>query len=968
MGRLAYPLVASVLLLLLAAQPGSGAEIPLLNAGFEESCTDGMPAAWQRGYCHGRVEVCRDEATAHSGSASLRLTKEGPCGGSARQPVGQAGLYPGDPRRLSPGDRLQLSAWYRTSGLQSSGPHSMAQVAVMANAHCMVKVDADPAAGDWRYVEVAAQVPAQAAASGVGDIEVKLWDFSGTIWWDDIRLTRLPAQALDVQHSDAHVPAGGAPAPLALADDQISLTFDRQTGALLTLCSPVTGTAFVAPEPAVAVPVRLAYVSQAPQRLVPTLTAAESQSETGRRAVRFCYEMAEGRIKLNLLVSLAGEGRSEWTVYVRNDSDVTVIGVAWPVLNGLRVGPEGRDDCLVYPWRSGQLVRGPGFEERFKVVTYVGTGSMGWLDLYDEPLREALYVGSHDPSFLDMRMNLTPQGAGGSFGLDFEKYAYVPPGSEWQSEPMVVALHRGDWHQGSKIYTNWAQTVLKPATPPTWLREAFCWDTGEFRPDLWRYEHIPALWDRAVQRGFSAVSYQGQMVLNHCNRFYYPDPLLGTPQELAQRNREVGRRGGRMIYYTNAIGWRRHFADHLPPQYDGLIPAELKPSWEQMAPLVSRHLDGSDDIEYKDEQGDNDWLVMCPATAGWQQHMRFWVVDKYLKEYAAAGMMVDQAAAIPSQPCYDFRHGHRHHGCWGPGLAELLRGIHEAAHSVRPDCCIYIEGRCDYLSQWSDTCMIGLDCNLPEMLRYTFPEILVGYDRSDLDISFLMGGLIQWGARYPNARVDALGKVYHAVADILAYARFVDTDGLGELPEGVRGKVFVHDARGAVLILLSDARKAPAPFCLTVSRDLYRARQATAYYYPEQLGGQRTVVDAHLVGGCVRVDVPPLPNGGQPKVAAVILSPSELPVLEITGPAEVDWSQPFVLTVTSAGCPVPGATVHIGDRAYTTDQKGTVGETFTTEEPDGVWLLTAKKGGYLSARATLRLKGPYSLAMAKVLP
>ncbi|MFQ6132151.1 MAG: DUF6259 domain-containing protein [Armatimonadota bacterium] len=967
MNRLAYALAASAALLLLAAPPGSGEELPLVNASFEASGPEGLPAAWDRGFCHGPVVISRDETTAHSGRASLRITHRGRGGGDARQIVGQAGLYAGDARRLSAGDRLRLSAWYRTSGLKSCHPKALAHVAVIVDGVCVAKVEADPSALEWRRAEAVAQIPPRTAHSGVGHIEARLWDQTGSIWWDDIRLLRLPAQADDLKCSSVHPPQGADTAPVALSDDQISLSFDHNAGTLLGIGSPATGSAFLAPEAAPAIPVRLTYVGDTPQRLVPELTACTGGSENGRPRLRLDYAMAEGRIKLVLVVRLTGGGRSEWTVYVRNDSETTILGVAWPVLNGLRVGAAGADDCLAYPWRGGQLLPDPSSARRILPPDYVGTASMGWLDLYDEPLQEAVYLGSHDPQFLDMRMNLTPRAAGGAIGVDIEKRPYVAPGSEWRSAPVVLAVHRGDWHHGSKIYREWAETVIKPASPPAWLREAFCWDTGEFLPKYWRFEHIPALWDRAAERGFSAVSYQGQMVLNHCSRYYYPDPFLGTPEELAQGNREVERRGGRMLYYTNAIGWQRRYPEHLPPKYDGLIPAGLKPTWEEMAALVRRHRDGSEVIQYKDKEGDNDNFVMCPGAQGWQEHMRFWVVDKYLSEYGSAGMMVDQAGALAWRPCYNFSHGHRHHGSWGAGLGELLRTIYEGAHAVRPDACIYIEGRSDYLSQWSDTCMFAIHGNLPEMLRYTFPEILVGYDRSDPDDSFLLGGLLQWGARYPNPRLDAVGKVQRAVADIRGYARFVDTDGLGELPEGVRARALVHDAKGVVLVNLSDQRQAPAPFSLTVSREIYAGRAVIGYYYPEQLGGQRISVPASMAGGLVRVDIPGMDNGGAPKVAALVLTPKELPVLEIEGPAEVDWDEPFSLRVTSGGRPVAAAQVHIGNRTYTTDRSGTVRETFTRDDPDGVWLLTAKKEGYLSARRTLRLLGPW-VEVAKALP
>ena len=103
-----------------------------------------------------------------------------------------------------------------------------------------------------------------------------------------------------------------------------------------------------------------------------------------------------------------------------------------------------------------------------------------------------------------------------------------------------------------------------------------------------------------------------------------------------------------------------------------------------------RQIDGSALGYYASTLG---WYIMCPASEGFREHLRWWIVEKYAKEYGADGVYIDQTGATAISPATT-RAWPCDIGDWG-GQRQMLRQAVTQARAVNPDFTISIEGSGD---------------------------------------------------------------------------------------------------------------------------------------------------------------------------------------------------------------------------------------------------------------------------------
>ena len=97
---------------------------------------------------------------------------------------------------------------------------------------------------------------------------------------------------------------------------------------------------------------------------------------------------------------------------------------------------------------------------------------MQWYTFNDG--QEGLYFGSHDRTLMTTCLNVMAHGDEALSG-SIVKYPFVKPGETWTSEPVILRLYRGDWHEAARTYRAWADTWMPKPDPPRWLRRSPGW-------------------------------------------------------------------------------------------------------------------------------------------------------------------------------------------------------------------------------------------------------------------------------------------------------------------------------------------------------------------------------------------------------------------------------------------------------------------------------------------------------------
>lgn len=652
-----------------------------------------------------------------------------------------------------------------------------------------------------------------------------------------------------------------ASAFLELANQQVSVRFNAANGAVASVSNRVSGVAYTVNAPASSL-FELVHLSDKARRqtrkIVPEAGSFVGHSLTRQadvQTLQLDYRVSDvsgGLVKVSSRATLADSGNDvRWTITVDNQAEGTeVVEVVYPILGGLRIGRKTEENFLAWPkWGAGRLIAEPQKKERLS-GTYVGGGAtMAWMDLFSRPAdAEApacgLYFASHDPSLLMTELRSTPSGDGGSLTLQMKKYAHVRSGQSWTSADFVTLAHAGDWHAGADTYRAWFCSWAPPPDPPTWLKQCdgrIEWTlpldgSGRFDKD------IPEMVALSKRLGLNFVRLGGQMIpsvaagKHRCNRFPFPDPLMGSESEFTEVLDQVRRQGCRVAFYINGQAWDPRWPA-CPPSCAAKIPASVRiPDWEAgFKQNALFHYDGTLYPQYKKASGhwpdpvpDSPYgclfYFMCMASQGWQDHLCYWTVDKYVRHYHAGAMFLDQLGAEGAKYCFNPAHGHAHHGAWSQGVVALAKRIKEEARRIDPDFALETEGYGDAYASYFDSFFIAPSStgvwpdSFPELARYTFPEHIFfdgfwsiqnpAYKRTPEEMFnevFLIGNRFLVYAQ-PDVLTKHLADVINLrkrIKHVQYASRYMDDVGVSVSDAKVRVKRFVLDEPERKVTLLT---------------------------------------------------------------------------------------------------------------------------------------------------------------------
>lgn len=744
--------------------------------------------------------------------------------------------------------------------------------------------------------------------------------------------------------------------PLVLENAEVRITVDGRTGAVLGITNVQTGAECLAPRSEHAPPfiVDMYSANQAiyirdpferqsggyslynpsapktPGDLTHARTAVEGgvqvtleKTVTGDRLV--CVSRLPGGVVVTYSITLRGDSPlTEWRVRVENqggeapDQDKRVYRVAFPVLEGVRIGPNHESNFLARPYAQGELIPDPASYDFLRpkrttptfVLSYPGWASMSWMDQYGSD--GGLYLASYDLAFQQMDLESWPNRAAGTMTLGMRTLAFLEPGEEWESQAFAVGVHEGDWHWAADRYREWAHKYHKAYTGPQWPRlEADGWFGTGLATN--RYADYLTMYDDARWLGLDYLQIWSEMLENvgpdksrksyYC--FLWPDPDRGGEAELTRTVRAIRAQGGHIGFYHNLWTWDADLAKGMEQWKDELPPNVHVPEWwGEARTWASVFPDGSRIAgNWADPPGTR-YSGMCPAAEGYQDYILHWVVDKYIKEYGVDAWYFDSMPVTmfsASRICFSDEHGHRQPHGVSEGFLGLLTRLNAAARPyVNP--AVTSETVCDALMQYNSHAL-GLEYLegisryvKPEIYAYTWPEHAIYSGtcngagnglkyywpdvgdqprREDtMNHVFLMGSRFDILSHVPLNREDPFmqhlrklialrGKVKREIYG----ADFRDEIGLGPLPERVYAKLFRRTDGSSMAINLVDrrvVRKGPLTLTLDLRpHDFLAPGEAVLY----DLDGQETKLTSALADGVLTLQLPEL----QGEVGTVVI-------------------------------------------------------------------------------------------------
>jgi len=424
-------------------------------------------------------------------------------------------------------------------------------------------------------------------------------------------------------------------------------------------------------------------------------------------------------------------------------------------------------------------------------LSYPHRLAMPWADMYNPELGRGVYYACHDvvPRRNTIRFEMHPGLArnrlSGNWPTDEEMAAmaerypagivmhwvhmpYTPPGETFESPPVVLQCHSGDWHEAARIYRAWFLSNFRVRRPDeSWLRQQQAVQAAMFLlPEgsvKITFKDIPRWAADAREHGVETVMICGWNVGGHDNQYpnYAPDPRLGTWDELKEAIAECHRMGVRVLFFAN------------------IQCVDRSTDWYRKELHRYRALQNA-----KSEMGIWGWGMgtlsarmgyTCPPTCqcepAFAEYRRIIVEQmRKLAEIGADGIHFDKVwgGELDFHPALELPPDQAH----AIGIIRCLEETLESCRNIRPDFCLGVESDWDRLLSYCDAWWLWYDMlDHVASMKYAFPEaIRYGYQ--------LLIGPVRYSASMSD---DQLRQISQYIAEVLRIrGELKDTIFLGE--------------------------------------------------------------------------------------------------------------------------------------------------------------------------------------------
>ncbi len=320
-------------------------------------------------------------------------------------------------------------------------------------------------------------------------------------------------------------------------------------------------------------------------------------------------------------------------------------------------------------------------------------------------------------------------------------YPYVKNG-KWESPVCSQAELGAGWYEAADTYSLHMGTKFKNPDLPEWMTDENEGFHGWLATPMkaWghitcRFSDLPKIYkESVVAAGLNTLHVYGWCNDGHDTLYpnYYPNPELGTVEELKHACEEIKNIGGHIILYTNGRILDPNSEFFKSGGYkDVCIDENGKPCEEVWGPKIH-------------------YQIHCPSQTAYHKYMAD-AVGRIIKEYKANAVQIDQTSCNYGEFCFDKNHNHtKPSDNFLDGLTDELKTIRNTYKSLDKDFFVWCEGCHERFGQYYDVeqghgeayslLHIGTAC--PEQFKYNYKKRIVSglaLDLQQMCYSFIQG-------------------------------------------------------------------------------------------------------------------------------------------------------------------------------------------------------------------------------------
>ena len=308
-------------------------------------------------------------------------------------------------------------------------------------------------------------------------------------------------------------------------------------------------------------------------------------------------------------------GQLLFSVTVNNTTDQPLAEVYYGIIGGQKGLRNRSDNRTLIPGgttnNDGEMFTrftGGGYGGGNLGITYSAAAitypswsmSMSWIEVYNTRENIGMYYAQQDTIIRKAAFyyELRPSEKGNVIGDNWPTENDVPPGTPigltmgwlntpytkravFSSAPVVLQLHQGDWHEGSRIYRQWFDKYYNVKGQPTWLRNEMAWQSiiMSNSEDVinYKFNDLPKLAADAKKYGVTTFEILGwdKGGIDRGYPEYEPDQRLGTKEDFKNALSNIKKSGVHPLIFAN-LQW---VDTDIPLYYDKLKKYETKGRW-----------------------------------------------------------------------------------------------------------------------------------------------------------------------------------------------------------------------------------------------------------------------------------------------------------------------------------------------------------------------------------------------------
>ncbi|MHB9134601.1 MAG: hypothetical protein ACYDBB_26305 [Armatimonadota bacterium] len=470
--------------------------------------------------------------------------------------------------------------------------------------------------------------------------------------------------------------------------------------------------------------------------------------------------------------------------------------------------------------------------------------------------------------------NLDPEPDGLSFSFSWVHFPFTKPGESWQSLPIGIGVHEGDWHATADRFRAWADGWWQAPHPPERLVKSIGYQVIMLRnfdglPNH-RLADVPQLAQDGLQYGVEDLCVWDPIAgvyLRPDDGDFWEEFDPSQRLDNLKAGLEVAKRVG--VNVSTLVNYR--LIRENSALYREIGDAQVQrtvygsPVNDDWSTCSSAH--ASFRTGYLGTRG----VALCQRPDSFRE--RALAITRQTLDLGFTSLFVDQA--FDYNPCLSEEHGHRspddtHEAAieWFTHAAEMVRAHDPDAYVIGEITDLYGMQHLDLSWNWS---WADVWSN-PAVIRYTLPETLhcwvVDHQPKVLNHAFIMGFLAAFTtgmaeqslAAYPafGARVAQLAALKLQCAEFLVQGTFRDQHGL----EAEGAAAYIYRTPGGLAVAFGDTAGKTEHVRLTIDPAVFGLRASAPRVLYRQ-DGSTLPISTILPDGRVRLemDLPELEVG-----------------------------------------------------------------------------------------------------------